>query len=150
MSFFVYVIFFFLFRITWFFCNVLFFNIRNTDMFYTLLINTLFLLASLLVCLLSLRLSINVKYLCLFFHSLLILTDILKFWPPTPPHRPPRFILTPPVYEPPESTFNLRLLYELKHKNCLFKVVRGIFSFVFIKVYILVQQNAWTLDFKKT
>ena len=85
MSFFVYVIFVFLFRITWFFCNVLFCSIRNTDMFYTLLINTLFLLASLLVCLLSLRLSINVKYLCLFCHSLLILTDILKFWPPPPP-----------------------------------------------------------------
>ena len=48
-------------------------------MFDTLLINTLFLLASLLVCLLTLRLSINVKHLCLFFHSLPILTDFLKF-----------------------------------------------------------------------
>ena len=44
-----------------------------------LLIITLFLLASLLVCLLTLRLNINVKHLCLFFHPSLILTDILKF-----------------------------------------------------------------------
>ena len=48
-------------------------------MFDTLLIITLFLLASLLVCLLTLRLSINVKHLCLFCHSLPILTDLLKF-----------------------------------------------------------------------
>ena len=58
-------------------------------MFDTLLIVTLFLLASLLVCLLTLRLRINIKHLCLFFHSLPILTDFLKF-------RPPPFILTPP------------------------------------------------------
>ena len=75
-------------------------------MFDTLLIITLFLLASLLVCLLILRLSINIKHLCLFFHSLPILTNFLKF-------RPPPFTLTPrllnitkfsdlPVYfEPP-------------------------------------------------
>ena len=55
-------------------------------MFDTLLIITLFLLASLLVCLLTLRLSINIKYLCLFFLSLPILMDILKFRPvPSPP-----------------------------------------------------------------
>ena len=46
-------------------------------------------------------------------------------------------------------TFNLRFLYELKHKVCLSKTVCGIFHFrfrfVFIKVYIFVQQNAWTL-----
>ena len=46
-------------------------------------------------------------------------------------------------------TFNLRFLYELKHKLCLPKTVYGIlhfrFRFVFIKVYIFVQQNAWTL-----
>ena len=44
-------------------------------------------------------------------------------------------------------TFNLRFLYELKHKVRL--SVCGIFHFrfrfVFIKVYIFVQQNAWTL-----
>ena len=46
-------------------------------------------------------------------------------------------------------TFNLRFLYELKHKVWLSKTVCGIFHsqfhFVFIKVYIFVQQNAWTL-----
>ena len=46
-------------------------------------------------------------------------------------------------------TFNLRFLYELKHKVRLSKTVRGILDFrlrsVFIKVYIFVQQNAWTL-----
>ena len=55
-------------------------------MFDTLLIITLFLLASLLVCLLTLRLSISVKHLCLFFHSLPLLTDFLKFRPPPLPH----------------------------------------------------------------
>ena len=61
-------------------------------MFDTLLIVTLFLLASLLVCLLTLRLSINIKHLCHLYHSLPMLTDFLKFRPPTPP---PLFILTP-------------------------------------------------------
>ena len=46
-------------------------------------------------------------------------------------------------------TFNLRFLYELKHKVRLSKTVWGIFHFrfpfVFIKVYIFVQENAWTL-----
>ena len=46
-------------------------------------------------------------------------------------------------------TFNLRFLYELKHKVRLSKTVFGIFHFrfrfVFIKVYIFVQQNVWTL-----
>ena len=45
--------------------------------------------------------------------------------------------------------FNLRFLYELKHNVHLSKTERGIFHFrfrfVFIKVYIFVQQNAWTL-----
>ena len=45
--------------------------------------------------------------------------------------------------------FNLRFLYELKHKIHLSKTLRGIFNFrfrfIFIKVYIFVQQNAWTL-----
>ena len=43
-------------------------------------------------------------------------------------------------------TFNLRFLYELKHKVCLSNTVCGIFHFrfrsVFIKVYIFTQQNA--------
>ena len=45
--------------------------------------------------------------------------------------------------------FNLRFLNELKHKVHLSKTVCGIFHFwfhfVFIKVYSIVQQNAWTL-----
>ena len=45
--------------------------------------------------------------------------------------------------------FNLRFLYELKHNVDLSKTECGIFHFrfrfVFIKVYIFVQQNAWTL-----
>ena len=47
------------------------------------------------------------------------------------------------------STFNSQFLYELKHKVRLSKTVCGIFHFrlrlVFIKVYIFVQKNAWTL-----
>ena len=43
-------------------------------------------------------------------------------------------------------TFKLRFPYEVKHKVCLSKTVCGIFHFrfrfVFIKVYIFVQQNA--------
>ena len=62
-------------------------------MFDTLLIITLFLQVSLLVCLLTLRSSINIKHLCLFFHSLPILTDFFKI--PTPPPPPDPFILTP-------------------------------------------------------
>ena len=54
-------------------------------MFDTILIITSFLMASLFDCLLTLRLSINIKHLCLFFHSLPILTDFLKFHPPPPP-----------------------------------------------------------------
>ena len=46
-------------------------------------------------------------------------------------------------------TFNSQLIYELKHKVCLFEIVCVIFHFrlrfVFIKVYIFVQQKAWTL-----
>ena len=46
-------------------------------------------------------------------------------------------------------TFNFRFLYEMKHKVHLSKTVCEIlhfqFRFVFIKVYIFIQQNAWTL-----
>ena len=46
-------------------------------------------------------------------------------------------------------TFNLWFLYELKHKVRLFKTMCGIFHFrfrfLFVKVYIFLQQNAWTL-----
>ena len=46
-------------------------------------------------------------------------------------------------------TFNLRFLYEVKNKVCLSPKVFGVFRFRFrfdyIKVYIFVQQNVWTL-----
>ena len=46
-------------------------------------------------------------------------------------------------------TFYLRFLYELKYNVLLSKTVCEIFHFrfrfVFIKVYIFLQQNAWTL-----
>ena len=46
-------------------------------------------------------------------------------------------------------TFNLQILNQLKHKLRLTKTVCGIFHFrfyfVFIKVYIFVQQNVWAL-----
>ena len=46
-------------------------------------------------------------------------------------------------------TFSLRFSYELKHKVRLSETECGIFNFrlpfVFIEVYIFVQQNAWTL-----
>ena len=57
------------------------------------------------------------------------------------------FLLRAPTHH--SFTFNLRFLYELKHKVRLFKKVCGIFHFrfrfFFIKAYILVQRNAWTL-----
>ena len=40
-------------------------------------------------------------------------------------------------------TFKLRFLYEMKHNIRLSKTFR--FRFVFIKVYIFVQKNTWTL-----
>ena len=54
------------------------------------------------------------------------------------------FLSRAPTYH--TFTFNLRFLYELKHKYRLSKTVCGVsFRFVFIKVYIFVQQNKWTL-----
>ena len=57
------------------------------------------------------------------------------------------FLLRVPTYH--SFTFNLQFLFELKHKVCLSKTVCGNFHFrfciVFIKVYIFVQQNTWTL-----
>ena len=47
-------------------------------------------------------------------------------------------------------TFNSWYLYELKHKVHFSKTMFGVFHFwfrlVFIKVYIFVQQKAWTLN----
>ena len=48
------------------------------------------------------------------------------------------FLSRTPTYH--SFTFNLRYLYDLKHKVRNFQ-----FHFVSIKVYIFVQQNAWTL-----
>ena len=57
------------------------------------------------------------------------------------------FILRAPTHH--SFTFNLRFLYELKRKVVVSETVCGIlhfrFRFVFIKVYIFVQQNVWTL-----
>ena len=53
------------------------------------------------------------------------------------------FLLRTPTH--PSFTFSLQFVYELKHKVLLSKTVCGIFyvnfRFVFIKVYIFVQQN---------
>ena len=53
------------------------------------------------------------------------------------------FLLRAPTHH--SFTFNLRLGYELKHKVGLSKTICGIlyfrFRFVFIKIYIFVQQN---------
>ena len=50
---------------------------------------------------------------------------------------------------PHSFTLNLRFLYDLKYKVRLSEPVCGIFHFrfcfIFIKVYIFVQQNPWTL-----
>ena len=88
-------------------------------MFDTLLINTLFLLASLLVCLLNLRLSINIKHICLiyasFIHSLPILTDYLKFRPPPPFILTPRLLNLTKISDPPVY-FDLPFIRHLRVK----------------------------------
>ena len=55
------------------------------------------------------------------------------------------FLLQAPTHH--SFTFNLRFLYELKDNVCLSKTVGGVshFQFHFTKVYIFVQQNAWTI-----
>ena len=59
----------------------------------------------------------------------------------------PFFLSRAPTH--PGVTFNLRFLYELKHKTRLPNAVCWIlhfrFHFAFIKVYIFVHQKAWTL-----
>ena len=93
-------------------------------MFDTLLIITLFLLASLLVCLLTLKLSINIKHLCLFFHSLPIITNLLKF-------RPPRLLNLTKISNPPVYFDPLPLLRHLRVKQQLItfqKFTRSSFS----------------------
>ena len=65
----------------------------------TLLIITLLLQVSLLVCLLTLRLNIKIKHLCLFFHSLPILTDFSK--------PPPLLLNLTKISDPPPIYFDL-------------------------------------------
>ena len=67
-------------------------------MFDTLLIITLFLLASLPVCLLTLRLSISIKHLCLFFSFISGINGFFEI--PPPPPRPRLFNLTK-ISDPP-------------------------------------------------
>ena len=59
----------------------------------------------------------------------------------------PFFLLRAPAHH--SFIFNRRFLNELKHKVHVSKNVRGIFNFrfrfVFINVYIFVQQKVWTL-----
>ena len=112
MSFLVYLIFFFQFRITSLKCAFVQYSktylidylLRFTwfiELFNSLLIITLFLLASLLLCLLSLRLSINTKHLCFFIHSLPILTDIFRhplFNKFNKDLQPPVILTSPPGY----------------------------------------------------
>ena len=56
-------------------------------------------------------------------------------------------------WAPTHPGFTLRFWYELNHKVRLSKTVCGTFHirfrFIFIKVYIFVQQNAWTLWLQK-
>ena len=60
------------------------------------------------------------------------------------------FLLWPSTHQ--SSTFNLRILNELKHKVRVSKTACRIFHFrfrfVFIKVYIFVQQMHGLFDFK--
>ena len=57
------------------------------------------------------------------------------------------FLLRAPLHH--SFTFYLQFLYEPKHKVRLSKTLCGIFHFrfrfVFIKVYIFVEQKVWTL-----
>ena len=60
------------------------------------------------------------------------------------------FLSRAPTYH--SFTFNLRFLYEQKHKVCLSKTLCGIFQFrfrsVFVKVYILFNKMHGLFDFK--
>ena len=134
MSFFVYVTFFFQFRITQFFCNGLFCNIGKPIwlIFYLDLLSLLICLYALLIiliiiCLPTLRLSISIKHLCLFFHWLPILMDILKFWPPSPPFIKFNKDLWPPVYFDSPFIRHLRV-----KKNIFFKSKTEMFLKTFI------------------
>ena len=129
-------------------------------LFWSLL--TLFLLASLLICLLNLSLGINIKRLCLFFHLLLILTDFLSFWPPNPiyfdnsPPPPSPFIKfnknlrsLPSFYFDPTFIRHLRVI-ELKEFNWLCKHIKNVSS---SQPYISMNYctiNQWSTSFSLT
>ena len=132
----------YLLRFTWF-----------IDMFDTLLIITLFLLASLLACLLTLRLSINIKHLSLFS----FVTDINGYLEiPTPSSTPPRLLNLTMISDPPfyfDSPFirHLRLsfwltlrqfqgLLHLEYPNTL-----GSTQIFFLKFHMIsfLQSNTW-------
>ena len=57
------------------------------------------------------------------------------------------FLSRAPAYH--SLTFNLRFLYELKHKvrlsNSVCRIFHFRYRFVFVKVYIFVQLKVWTL-----
>ena len=87
-------------------------------MFDTLLIIILFLQVSLLLCLLTLRSSINIKHLCLLFHSLPILWVFLNSDAPLLHFDLPPWLLNlteistppPPAYfDPPSFIRHLRV-----------------------------------------
>ena len=69
-------------------------------MFDTLLIITLFLLASLPVCLLTLRLSINIKHFVSLFSFITDINGLFEIPPPTP---------LPFILDPPFIKFNKNL-----------------------------------------
>ena len=96
--------------------------------------DTLFLLV--LVCLLTLRLSINIKHLCFFFYSLPMLIDFLKFRLPSvyfdlPPRRllnltkisnPPFYFDPPPFIRHLRVSFLRSLGHELRGLIFIFKM----------------------------
>ena len=100
-------------------------------MFDTLLITTLFLLASLLARLLTLRLSINIKHLCLFFHSLLIWCF---FRPP-----PSLFILTPSFIKVNENLRGNIIFRIQKIKKFCQNEIKRFGNLTKIRFYVLAQ-----------
>ena len=88
------------------------------DMFDILLIITFVLLASHLVCLLILKLSINIKHLYIFFHSWPILKDFLKFHPPPHVYFDPWFTkFKKNVWPPSPAPFIRHLRVHVLHIN---------------------------------
>ena len=145
MGFFVYLIFFFQFRITWLFCNVLFCNIGKliwfiiylhllsllTCLILFWLLLTLFLLTSLLICLLTLSLSINIKRLSLFS----FFTDINGLFEVPTPHLfwPLRLLNLTKISDPPPPSFILTPLF-IKHLRVVLEK-SNLKNFLFWKLF---------------